>query len=333
MHFVFKKAKINGMTPGRCGCGCDHYHHVITKADKLPEIPEIKERRIADKKPRDPEWKPIHDAADGQKNTMASQITAAAEETKRNTNMSEMQAAIRTGDQNGISAAIPYNDYVEGLGKVEGTIQIAFDTAGAGMIIHLPPKYRGVKFDSTTPRAKKFIAEQGANLVKQIGNSTRDALRREIDKALKEGLGADVTAKNIRSLIGLTDKQAGAVTNFRRRMLEAGASMERSQKDATAYANRLLNHRAETIARTELMTAANQGHLEMIRQGVDQGLIPESVKRVWIVTPDDRLCEYCEPMEGQTTTLDGVFQSGLGSVDAPPLHPMCRCVTGIEFDR
>lgn len=330
MPFVFKKAKINGKIPGTCGCG---YHYITKQDKKLPGVPEIKERRIADKRPKDAEWKPIHNAADGQTSKMANQIVDTTEATKRNTNMNEMKRAVRDRDRNRLFAAIPYDDYVDGLGAVEGTIRIAFDKAGTGMIVHLPAKYRGVKFDSTTPRAIKIIAEQGANLVKQIGNSTRDALRREIGKAMREGLGADVTAKNIRSLIGLTDRQAGAVTNFRRSMLEAGASMERAQRDAATYANRLLKYRAENIARTELMTAANQGHLEMINQGVDQGLIPaKEVKRVWIVTPDDRLCEYCEPMEGQTTTIDGVFNSDLGPVDTPPLHPQCRCVTGIEFD-
>jgi len=48
-----------------------------------------------------------------------------------------------------------------------------------------------------------------------------------------------------------------------------------------------------------------------------------------MVTPDDRLCEYCEAvpdMNPDGVPLGGQFQTPLGPVDGPTLHPQCRCI-------
>lgn len=328
MNFVFKKPRINGHSIGKCG-------HIISKQDdkkKIPKVPEFKDRKIADKLPKEPEWKPIHRAADDQTKEVVDKIIKATDETKKNINKSEMVNAARDGDRNRLEVSIPFDDYDEQLSMLEENIRFSFNKGAAGMIIHLPPQFRSLVFESTTPRARKIVMDRGANLVKQISEGTRNAIRKEIDKAFKEGLGADRTADNIINLIGLTERQAGAVTRFRQTAIENGASINRAQKDAKKYADRLLRHRAETIARTELMAAANEGHLEMVRQGIDQGIIPNRpLSKIWIVTPDDRLCEWCAPMEGQRVSIDDYFISGLGNFESPPLHPQCRCVMGMEF--
>jgi len=67
----------------------------------------------------------------------------------------------------------------------------------------------------------------------------------------------------------------------------------------------------------------------------DKGLIDaEQTVRVWIITPDDRLCDICEAIP--TLNPDGVgldepFLTPEGPVDDPPAHPRCRCATGLEF--
>lgn len=306
---------------------------VIRKEEKdVPKIPKIDNKEIAGQKPKNEQWQPIHDAADDQTSKMVRKIEKTVEETKNKVNESEMIDGINANDQYKIVASIPFDDFDKGINEIENIVKIAFVNAGKGMIIYLPVKYRDFKFDSATPRAIDYVKRRGADLVVEIGENTRNAIRIEIDKALKEGLSVDVTAKNIKNLIGLTERQAGAVTNFRKKMIASDVSQSRIDSYSKKYAERLLKYRAENIARTELMTAANQGHLEMINQLVDQGLVvADEVVRVWIVTLDDRLCKYCEPMNNQTTTINGFFNSGLGQLISPPLHPQCRCTTGIEI--
>lgn len=262
---------------------------------------------------------------------MKEAIIEATTKTQNEVNRSDVVEAIRDNDRSRIEAAIPWQTYDEELAKTEDVIRIPFNETGGAMIVHLPPSLRGVTFDSTTPRAIRIVQSRAANLVRDISMESRAALRLELEKALEEGLGADATAKNIINNIGLTKRQATALGNFRRNLIEAGASSGRIERDTNRYAKRLLEFRAERIARTELMAAANEGHLEMMKQGQEQGIIPGNAQKVWIVTPDDRLCPWCAPMEGQTRPLNANFVSGLGNVMSPPLHPMCRCVMGIEI--
>jgi len=75
-------------------------------------------------------------------------------------------------------------------------------------------------------------------------------------------------------------------------------------------------YRAIRIARTETIAASNQGALEAYRQS-------EVVeKKEWYCAIDERTCEECSAMHGEVVKLDDSFSGG---VNAPPLHPNCRC--------
>jgi SPP1 gp7 family putative phage head morphogenesis protein len=89
--------------------------------------------------------------------------------------------------------------------------------------------------------------------------------------------------------------------------------------------------RAETIARTEVQRASNQGQIEAWDQATDEGLLTGTETKEWIVTPDDRLCPICEPLDGQNVPMDGTFDADGAQVDGPPAHPNCRCTLGISL--
>jgi hypothetical protein len=137
------------------------------------------------------------------------------------------------------------------------------------------------------------------------------------------------------------------------RMSKPRPGMTRSQADAVArrYEERAIRHRAETIARTETMRAANSGRMESMRQSVRDGFVT-GVQKVWSTGFDDRTCEQCAPLDGTVVALDIDFEEtqrggnlgpdgktrpvrdlpkGTGQVlDFPPLHPRCRCTILFE---
>lgn len=82
--------------------------------------------------------------------------------------------------------------------------------------------------------------------------------------------------------------------------------------------------RARTIARTETMRAANEGQKQMWYQAEKDGSLGKGGKMTWIVTPDDRLCDICEEMEGEEADIHDGFD-----IDGPPAHPNCRCTIGL----
>lgn len=131
-----------------------------------------------------------------------------------------------------------------------------------------------------------------------------------------------------------TRRLSGADMTMIRSRIEAGELTPEFINDMEAlYAQRLIAARAETIARTESLGAANWGAQESWRQAVREGDLPTDVKQFWIVTPDDRLCAICSEIPGMNPDgvgLDEAFATPEGSVDGPPApHPNCRCSIGL----
>lgn len=82
--------------------------------------------------------------------------------------------------------------------------------------------------------------------------------------------------------------------------------------------------RVKRIAHTEAMFAANEGQKALWDQAVADGYLTGNEEMVWIVTPDDKLCEICEALGDTTVPLGDEFPDG-----GPPAHPDCRCTIGI----
>lgn len=121
------------------------------------------------------------------------------------------------------------------------------------------------------------------------------------------------------------------------RALETGKPLKPAQIDkmVDAYKRRYLQYRSRVIARTEALRAANVGIQDAWRQAIEKGAVDEfSVRREWIVTPDERLCPHCRPIP-EMNPKRGVmmaqpFATPRGPVMLPPVHPQCRCVVFIR---
>jgi SPP1 gp7 family putative phage head morphogenesis protein len=153
-------------------------------------------------------------------------------------------------------------------------------------------------FDVSDPRAVQWAHDHAAELAEGISETTRQAIRDAIEEAVA-GDGIDAAYDTIEEAVGDAD-------------------------------------RAEMIARTETMTAANEGQREGWDQAVEEGLLTGDEKREWIATGDEGVCDECDALDGEVTDLDGQYPGDGG--DGPPLHPNCRCTEGIvelrdaEFD-
>lgn len=187
-----------------------------------------------------------------------------------------------------------------------------------------------MRFDLTNPAAVRAVDSEVANLVREITEESRGAIRDLVRQSIQGSFDVHQLARQVRGSIGLTSRYALAVDNYQQSLVDGGMPMGRAMTRAQAYADRLLRHRAETIARTEVIRATSAGQQAVWNDAQAEGLLPIDAKRIWIVTPDDRLCPICLAMEGQIVGLQEPFQSAdVGPVDYPPAHVSCRCATGI----
>jgi len=94
-----------------------------------------------------------------------------------------------------------------------------------------------------------------------------------------------------------------------------GSGAQEIAKDMFEAIDSLSNSRAMTIARTEVINAHAEGQLDAFTK---LGVEDLGVKAEWSTAGDDRVCEECEPMEGQIFSVE----EARGLI---PLHPNCRC--------
>ena len=227
---------------------------------------------------------------------------------------------------------------------------IASINAGKGII---PIQYRGKVIMSPESKGPREWADWPAWLVtfEEYGQlflpeviGDKGAL--EMQKLLI-GVGFDVENPRVRAFINQRsfrfsfDTNAGtqkALQNIFQESLLAGegiAPMTRKINELFDFKKRF---QGEQIARSEVVRAANYG--------AEQAYIQSGVVsfKEWIVSRDDRLCPFCEPMAGKRVVLgqkffsrgdttDGVSDAGnvvtlnldYEDISHPPLHVQCRC--------
>jgi len=145
----------------------------------------------------------------------------------------------------------------------------------------------GYAFNRSNPKAVEWARDHAAKLVGGITRTTRDKIREIIGDVLDGDSTWTQAMGDLEDIF--TDKD-----------------------------------RVRTIARTESMTAVNQGQRALWDQAVNDGYLDGDENQVWIVTPDDKLCDICDPLDGATAPLGKDFDE-----DGPPAHPNCRCTIGL----
>ncbi|RJQ04431.1 MAG: hypothetical protein C4551_10785 [Bacillota bacterium] len=278
-------------------------------------------------RPAEPEYRAIHRVADALAPGMANTFVEAVRRVAGETALSELEAALARGDLAAAEAAVPWEKLPAELAPVGAAIRTGFEQAAQASVRYLPPRLRlELRFDLLNPRAVDWVRTHSGELIREVTDETRLAVREVIRRAFEEGMHPYTSARHIRSMVGLTRRQAQAVDNFRRRLVEEGVAGEKLDKRVEAYRQRLVRWRAKNIARTETLRASNEGQQELWRQAAEQGLIdPAVTRKEFITTPDDRLCDICAPLDGQRVGLEESFQTELGPVLTPPVHQQCRC--------
>lgn len=188
-------------------------------------------------------------------------------------------------------------------------------------------------FDEANQRAVTWAERNAADLVVAHADVQRLAIREAVLAGFEQGLPPRALALDLRRLVGHTARDARAVIKRRVDLQVAGLTPDRVTSEVDRFAQRLLRRRSENIARTETIKASVQGQLEGWKQNRDARLLSRELVKEWIVTPDDRLCPICAPLDEVQVDVDGMFDTSIGRVSGPPAHPSCRCALGLNPPR
>lgn len=235
--------------------------------------------------------------------------------------------AVAHKPEGAVADLVTVDPWYEMQGKLEA--ELLAEYLDAGSRVQLPAIQKATlnfAFDRTRPESAAWARTESANLVREITEGQRQAIRDVIVFGQEQGLSPVDTARRIQQTVGLTSQQAGWVSNFHTRQVTAGIASGLSLEQAVAAANgataryqqQIHRYRAMTIARTEIMRANSQGRQAAWGQGLQGGWISPTAQKEWIAEMD--ACEICAPINGTRVGVNALFPIG-----EPPAHPNCRC--------
>jgi ketosteroid isomerase-like protein len=224
-----------------------------------------------------------------------------------------------------------------------------------------------ISYNGTNYRAVSQAQQNRYQLIREISDEQRTVVRRAVSEGVARGDNPRVIARDIRESIGLTETQAGYVTSYRRALesgdydnalgrqlsdgrsdrtirrirSEGGALTPEQIDDMTErYRKNFVAFRAETIARTESLRAANDGTRELFKQAVERSdLLATELETTWHAGPSTGARASHQAMDGvavkfgqEFTLPDGTRMTGPGDPRGGAKHNAnCRCTTSTTY--
>ena len=239
--------------------------------------------------------------------------------------------AWQSGNYSKIMAEHPWNelhyhleDTLDAIGNThKGAGQLAFE--------HLPaPVKNEFRYDVENPAYRKTIQNTTGRLIIGLQQEQNQNIQQIVSRSFTQALSPKRAADQIKNSIGLLPRQEMALMNFQNGLYAQGVKDSKVEEMTDRYADRMLDSRALTIARTEIRTVSNEGQLAVWQEADNQGYLPEGSQKVWVT--DGKPCDICEPMDGIAVDLDDSWELDDGTmVFCPPMdvHPNCEC--GMEL--
>jgi hypothetical protein len=246
-----------------------------------------------------------------------------------------------------------------GVATFEDYLLDALQAGGeAGIAAMPPPIQMQATFNIVNPLVAAWANEYIPVLIREITDTTRTAIAEAIRDGITMQLPPQTIARNVREMVGLTQKQYRAVINYRKQ-LEARSNLqgirpatlrriglrdqktvarhfreghltpEKIDKMVDRYYKSLISMRADAIARTEAFRAVEMGEQLSWEKAVADGLVREGdITRKWVTARDDRVRPEHAAIPGMNR--DGVglkepFKTPGGPVMQPPYGVNCRC--------
>lgn len=191
-----------------------------------------------------------------------------------------------------------------------------------------------IRFDLINHHAVTYADKKLPKLAEVLKENGREMIRGIVAEAVSGKYTVQTAAKQIREHIGLTARYSAAVEKLRADLIAQGVTGDKLEGKVQRYSTQLLNARAKTIARTEIIQAQVAGQRALWHEAVRNGVFDKSAARTqWSTTEDERTCPICAEMDGQEIPFGGEYvhpELGHVNVFGDPLvpgsaHPNCRC--------
>jgi 23S rRNA U2552 (ribose-2'-O)-methylase RlmE/FtsJ len=175
-----------------------------------------------------------------------------------------------------------------------------------------------IDIDMSLPEIQQYIEQEAGKKVAKYFTSNFHA---NFKAAIKKNLSTTELIKYVKSIIPLDHIQAKRASKYYDELLGSELSLPKIEKKFKQFTNRMLNIRAERIARTELSRLHNFGR-QASAIHAEKNKIIKNTTQTWIAFLDGRNHQSSITNDGVTVKLGEAFPSG----DSYPNEFNDRCV-------
>lgn len=284
--------------------------------------------------------------------TIRQAFLAAVADVRSGAKVAAIEEAVSRGDWRAALDILRMDERI--FDRLDRAIENAFYQGGIYQMARLGGRGAAllVRFQGRHERAERWVRERSSGLITEILEDQREAVRGAVESGLAAGRNPRQTALDLvgrvdggsrkGGIVGLHSRQAAWVQSLRseladpetasgyfdrkardkrfdgivRRAIREGKPVARAdiERIATRYADRLLKHRGDVIARTESIAALNAGRYEALEQLVERGEVGRAdISLVWSATMDARTRDIHVALNGERVQMGGVFVSQTGA--------------------
>lgn len=184
----------------------------------------------------------------------------------------------------------------------------------------------GFPFDPLSEYERDWLQATSYAAAVALVGSARDTARSIIRRGLNAGWTSRKIALTVQYGMWANDRYVSAAMARSQRMAEQGTPEKTNER---LLRQALLGYVAMRVAifASDLAYSALKSARRFIwRIAVKLGLIDPEIARIrWRTARDERVCPKCGPLDGVKIKINEMFDTAVGPVDGPPLHPICRC--------
>jgi hypothetical protein len=137
-----------------------------------------------------------------------------------NADVDAIITALEAGDVGKVLELLDLPASIAAFEGVTSSLHTGANAAGAMAAAQVALQVKGVSFafNSLNPRLITWLQTYSLRLIRQISDGTREGIRQYLTQGMKDGKNPKAVARQIKGIIGLTDKQAQAVYNYRKEL-------------------------------------------------------------------------------------------------------------------
>jgi hypothetical protein len=127
-------------------------------------------------------------------------------------------AALQTGNVAKVLELLELPKALAGFDVMTAAVQNGANTAGAAAAASVRLTGASFAFNQLNPRLITWLQTYNLGLIRQINEQTKEGVRAALIDGMKAGENPKEVARQVKGIVGLTDRQAKAVANYRKQL-------------------------------------------------------------------------------------------------------------------